>query len=143
MANGWLVGGKGSATATGAKVTEMRADITLDKNVYPEVSLNALAKVDNPNEFNVELTAIKNPAVTATRGGGNNAPCVSDLTALGLGAVTPTLPANAPIVGQKAVDAQVNLPLKISSQFPLSCQDTIITVTFDFEGTSTIKNANV
>ncbi|AGZ45992.1 hypothetical protein [Actinoplanes friuliensis] len=143
MANGWLVGGKGYATASGAKVSDMRADVTLDKNIYPEVSLTATALVDNPNEFNVELTGIKNPAVTASRGGAANPGCVTALNNLGLAAVTPTLPGTAPIIAKQSTDKTVSLPLTIAKEFPLACQDSIINLTFDFEGTSTVKAANV
>jgi hypothetical protein len=79
MANGWLVGGKGYASAAGSTVTDMRADITLSGKLFPGAVLTANALVDNPNEFPVKLSGISNPAITATKGGAPNTKCVTDL----------------------------------------------------------------
>ena len=138
MANGWLVGGKGYASAAGSTVTDMRADIALNGRMFPGASLIAQAKVDNPNEFKVKLTAIKNPALTATRGGSDNTKCVADLKAVGLASITPTIPQSAPVINEGATDQAVNLPLGVTQDFPQSCADTLINLTFDFEGTSAV-----
>jgi hypothetical protein len=138
-ANGWLIKGKGEASATGAKVNDMTAKITLDKNVYPGRAVTATAKVNNPNEFPVNLTGITGAGdLKATRGGSSNAACVSALAALGPNAVIPKLP----IKGSTKVGANgeqdISLDLVISDKFPQDCQDTLITATINFEGTSTV-----
>jgi hypothetical protein len=138
MANGWLVGGKGYASAAGSTVTPMRADITLSKRIYPGAALDATALVDNPNEFPVKLTAIKNPAITATKGGTANPTCVTDLGTAGAASVTPTLPTSAPVILAGAENQSIVLPLTIKQTFPQSCADTLINLTFDFEGTSAV-----
>jgi hypothetical protein len=138
MANGWLVGGKGYASATGSTVTDMRADISLNGNLFPGANLIAKAEVDNPNEFPVKLSGISNPAITATKGGYPNAACVSALGAAGLASVTPTIPATAPVIGAGAANQVVNLPLTITQDFPQACANTLINLTFDFAGTSAV-----
>jgi len=137
-ANGWLVNGTGTASAAGAKITNMTAVITLDKTVYPGRVVTASAKVTNPNEFPVSLTAVTGAgAPTATRGGGDNAACRGKLTALGVNAILPVLPTTPITVGPTG-DKTVNISMTISPDFPIECQDTLIGATFTFAGTSTV-----
>lgn len=138
MANGWLVGGKGYASAAGSTVTDMRADITLSGKLFPGAALTATALVDNPNDFRVKLTSIKNPAITASKGGGANYTCVTDLGKAGLTSITPTIPNKAPEIPAKTDNESITLPLTITQDFPQSCADTLINLTFDFEGTSAV-----
>jgi hypothetical protein len=138
MANGWLVGGKGYASATGSTVTDMRADITLSGKLFPGAALTAKALVDNPNEFPVKLSGISNPVITATKGGAPNDSCVTALGTTGAASVTPTLPSSAPVIGAKANNQAVDLPLNITQSFPQACADTLINLTFDFAGTSAV-----
>jgi hypothetical protein len=138
MASGWFVDGKGYASAAGSTVTPMRADITLNGKLFPGAKLIATAKVDNPNEFPVKLTEIKNPIITATKGGSANSMCVSELGSAGLSSITPTIPSSAPVIGAGAVNEEVKLPLDITQEFPQSCADTLINLTFDFKGTSAV-----
>jgi hypothetical protein len=63
---------------------------------------------------------------------------VTDLNNGGLASITPTIPASAPVIPKDRTDYTVTLPLNVNQNFPQSCADTVITVTFDFEGTSAV-----
>jgi hypothetical protein len=139
-AGGWLIKGEADVSATGAKVQDMSAKITLDGNAYPGRVLTATAKVNNPNEFPVNLTKVTGAgSLNATRGGTTNAPCVTKLAALGTNAFIPQLPVTGSTkINKEAVGQSISLNLTISPDFPQECQDSLITAKVNFEGASTV-----
>jgi hypothetical protein len=139
FASGWLVDGNGTANATGAKVQNMNADVALNGTVFPGRLLTATAKIDNPNEFPVNITGITGGSIAAKRSGAVDTACTNALTQLGAAAITPQPPASGSskiIAG--AVDQAISMTIKISDDFPQACQDADITATFTFKGTSTV-----
>jgi hypothetical protein len=137
-ASGWLIEGKGKASATGADIKEMNADITLDGKVYPGVKRTATALVDNPNEFPVNLTKITNAGNLKAEGGKNPAQCEKELGALGAGAITPDFKTlKIETIKADAKDQPVSMDLTVSKDFPQSCANTKISATLEFQGTST------
>jgi hypothetical protein len=134
FANGWLVNGSGSATATSSEVKAMNADITLNGNVFPGRSLNAVASVDNPNEFPVLLTGLTYTGVEVKKGTADNDACESKLTP---NSITPTLPSTSPKI-TPGNDRIVTIPITIDPNLADECAASTFKVYFDFTGQSTV-----
>jgi hypothetical protein len=135
-AAGWLVAGSGTASASTSALKPIHADVTVTGNIYPGRTGEAVALVDNPNDFPVLLTGITPGALTATKKtGGDNTACAATLTATTITATMPDAPSN---IDAGAVDQSLTIPISVSPDLDVACAGSAIRMSFTFSGTSTV-----
>jgi hypothetical protein len=135
-AAGWTVTGGGTVNASTSAIKPLHADVTVAGNIYPGSTGEAVALVDNPNDFPVLLDGITPGKFKATKKtGGDNPQCTATLTAA---TITTTLPDVAPKIAARAVDQQLLLPISVSPDLDAACAGSTITMYYTLAGTGTV-----
>ncbi|GAA0802930.1 hypothetical protein [Spirilliplanes yamanashiensis] len=132
-ATGWGVTGVGSASATTAEIKPMRADITVAGNLYPGKSANAVALVDNPNEFPVTLTGMTPTNISVRKGNTDNDACKATLNA---SSIVVTLPNTAPTIAKDTENQSITVPFSVAQNLSSTCANSTFTLSFNFTGES-------
>jgi hypothetical protein len=135
-AAGWLVTGGGHGSASTSALKPLHANVTVTGNIYPGRTGEAVALVDNPNDFPVLLDGIAPTKFTATKKtGGDNPECAASLTP---GTITAALPDIPPRIAAAAVDQSLLLPIAVSPELDVACAGSTITMYYTLSGTSTV-----
>jgi hypothetical protein len=135
-AAGWNIGGTGTGDASAASITPLTAAIDLGSTtVYPGLVVNVTGKVNNPNDFPVQVTDA-NVVPTGVVVTGGTAPsdagaCQNSL--LGTPAVLTQNFLGTPIIAKNSTGTDVNSHVVIGD-LPQTCAGTHIKVTYSFTG---------
>lgn len=132
-ANGWNIGGSGSADANAATITDLTAESTLAGTIYPGVTTDVASKVHNVNDFKVQLTA-SSAAVTSFAGTADAA-CKSALDA-NPNIFTTTFP-DSPVIPAKTPAAGESIHSNVTiGDLPQACAGKAIKINYTFKGVS-------
>jgi hypothetical protein len=126
-----VTGDSGTEAAT-SSFKPVHADVTVTGDIYPGRTADAVALVDNPNDFPVRLTGLTPGPVTAMRQtGGDNAACTATLTSA---SITATMPVPAPRLAAGAVDQRLTIPIAVTPELDVACAGSAISMSFAFTG---------
>lgn len=128
--NGWTIGGKGTAEAKTAEIKQLSATAVINGNIYPGKVTTITTKIDNPNEFPVQLTG----AIAPT--GAEVFPATpACLNALPNATVLSTNFPGTPVVPAGAKDFPVDSSLTVGN-IPQDCANKKIKVKYTFDSVS-------
>jgi hypothetical protein len=132
-ANGWDIGGSGSADANAASITPLTATSTLAGTIYPGVTTTVNSGVVNPNDFPVQLTA--SSAGVTNFDGTADSTCKGALEA-NPAIFTTTFPGSPVIAAHATAPGQpISSSVTIGS-LPQSCAGKAIKINYTFKGVS-------
>ncbi|GAA2869366.1 hypothetical protein Acy02nite_41230 [Actinoplanes cyaneus] len=131
-ANGWNIGGSGSADAEAATITDLTATSTLAGKIYPGVTTKVNSGVINLNDFPVQLTA-SSAAVTSFDGTAD--PTCKSALAANPGIFTTTFP-DSPTIPAKATSAVPIESTVTIGDLPQACAGKAIKINYTFQGVS-------
>ncbi|XVU24682.1 hypothetical protein ACQPZJ_46985 [Actinoplanes sp. CA-054009] len=130
-ANGWTVNGKGTASAEGAEIQELKAHAAVIDKLYPGIVTKISLTVDNPNEFPVILDKAINPTKFSVDPADTK--CQQGLAK----AVKSTdFPGNPTVPAKDSATVQSNLTI---GDLPQECAAKKISLEYGFTAVSTVK----
>ena len=129
-ANGWQIGGEGSAEAKAAEIIPLKAEGKVKGNVYPGFATTIDLEVDNRNEFPVQLSpGVKPTTYTVTP---NTPDCYNGLT--GDAVKTTNFPGDATVPAKQKKTVVSNITI---GSLPQACAGRTIKVNYTFTAEST------
>ena len=129
-ANGWTIGGTGTAEANAAKITPLTATATVAGNIFPGKTTTISTAITNPNEFKVKLVGTIEPTNAVVTPADND--CLNGLGAQGVFVTNfPGTPEVA--AGAKGQVVSSNLTV---GDLPQACAGKKITISYKFDSVS-------
>ncbi len=132
-AAGWFKG-TGAATASTTGIQSVRADATVEGNLYPGATRDVKAFIDNPNEFPVKIDSLTKPTLIIKKKDGTvNAACTAANAGITVAPIAPVT------VGAGAVDKEVwfSKAVSMSLEANEACADSTFELKFDLLGAVT------
>ena len=129
-ANGWEIGGSGTAEAKAAEIVPLQAEGKVKGNIYPGLKTTIDLVVDNKNEFPVKLTPnVKPTTYTVTP---TTPDCFNGLTAAAV--QTTNFPGDATIPAKEKKTVVSNITI---GSLPEACAGKTLKVNYTFTAEST------
>jgi hypothetical protein len=126
-ASGWVGSGVAGTTGEIATVADLSARVTVDGELYPGVTLTAVAKVSNPNEFAVTPVRIVDLVVSAMKDGRYNDLCNATTSKIVAGISDTTITAGT-------VDQELTIPVSMGLGASGACAGSTIQLRFRITG---------
>jgi hypothetical protein len=134
-ASGWMGSGVAGTSGEIATVADLSARVTVDGELYPGVTLTAVAKVSNPNEFAVTPVRIVDLVVSATKDGQFNDLCNTSTSEIVAGI-------NDTRIAAGTVDQDVTIPVSMGVAASGACAGSSIHIRFRITGDAAPRAAS-